>query len=238
MHVNNAQSFTESTLNKNWILPSISSAPPSSKPGTANGFGFMASQSEDDPFEAAEEARRHLTDVFNFDDTGATRVDTSKLFSSSAFLDDIDQGVATEGEIFGFDGQLIAGSGAQRAPSRGGKPAKKGLNKHASAGSMKAPASSTLGSEMEGKRSHLRTAPGKQQHPPRRLPSEDLAEASVPSPHKQLLVPFDLSASMSTTSGSRQGTAVSSNNPRRRTASSSSPTQDLRASSPEELVDS
>lgn len=219
---NNAQSFTESTINKNWILPSITNV--ASTPQGLAGFGSMGSLSEDAAWEAAEDARKHLSDVFNFDDSDVLhRKDSLSAFTSSAFLDDLDQDVNDGASIYAFDGNLIAGSGASRSSvqSRGGASRTVGsrlkegkvrtMTKHASTGALTTSSSLNVAGEAESEedgaiipsRAHLRTAPAKQRQP-RRVKAEEVDPLStVPAPNQLLLVPFDVSATIS----SRQNTA-------------------------------
>lgn len=202
---NNAQSFTESTINKNWILPSITNV--ASTPKSTAGFGSMMSLSEEEVWEAAEDARKHLSDVFNFQEADLHRNDRRNTFTSSAFLDDLDQAVNDDSSIYAFDGNLIPGTGPHRtaAASRDGSRASghkgKSMTKHSSMGAMSMNSLTTAGSVTSDDRTaetraHLRTAPAKQR-PPRRVSAEATEPlAAVPAPSQQLLVPFDVSVNV------------------------------------------
>ena len=230
VQTNNAHSFTESTINRNWILPTITAV--ATKPSIASSsFGSMASMEEEDPWQAAEDARRHLADVFSFDGD-ATRQQTRELFTSSAFLDDIDRELAEESAIYAFDGELITGYGASRdaSPPRSNNHTaartKKVLSKHSSMSNMSIPSSQTASGEVSATRSHLRTAPGKQQRP-RRVANE--VTSTIPAPAHMLLVPYDLPVSQTRTATPSKSHKVDEHN-----ASSG---RLSRATSPDALTD-
>ncbi|KAJ1442366.1 hypothetical protein B484DRAFT_66814 [Ochromonadaceae sp. CCMP2298] len=70
----NSQAFTTSTLQKSWLLPTITA--PASAPGMP-AFGSMAARSEEDELMAGEEARRHLQNVFSMElDSADLEVDS------------------------------------------------------------------------------------------------------------------------------------------------------------------
>jgi Ca2+-binding EF-hand superfamily protein len=227
---NNAQSFTEATIKTNWILPSITTAA-TSKPGTAS-FGSMSQLLEEDAWVAAEETRRHLADVFEFTggETGSRQTTRSK-FTSSAFLEDLDAALATDsGDIFAFDGQLIAPHGVKKVHSKHSLADKqdgerRAFAKHASMSTLSATTSSVDATSVASSagqaavsRSHLKTAPAKQQRP-RKVPNEILSP--IPAPANLLLVPNEVAAYVAPRP--RQGTANSPGR-RNRSRSPSSPT--------------
>lgn len=239
MQSNNAQSFTEATIKTNWVLPSIT-AVAVSKPNTASaGFGSMAQLVEEDEWANAEETRRHLSQVFAYsEDDPSARHKSRHAFTSSAFLNDLDAALADDtGEIYGFDGQLISsrsgGKRSLRPPSTSGADPseRRAFSKHASMSSMSAltglshtGSNVSIAEQSIGSRSHLKTAPAKQQRP-RKVPNEVLS--AIPAPTHLLLVPNEVTASIPP----REGTAGSPPGGRRgRTASR--PTAAARSRSP------
>jgi len=177
-HQNNSHTFTESTINKHWILPTITATASrggnNSNSGSMGpaGFGSMAFSLEDDELEAGEAARQHLHDVFTLDLQASQSLEdlgAAGSFTSSVFLDDLKPADHSphghqESQLGHSLGVPLSRSGNQENNRRIVKQASMGKMEYGAA--VVDPASSSSNahdnSNNRNPRKHLRTAPAKQ----------------------------------------------------------------------------